>query len=174
MSVEDIFFRISKTWDGFEIGADDWVSIDVKFSANEIGIVIDAPFYNDPKPANEPGPTDGLWNYEVVEVFLVGDDGQYLELEFGPHGHYLMLWLTEPRKVVERLLSCRYKVSQLGAHWRGEVHFPRAYAPRHIHSYNAFAISGSGTSRRYLAWHPMPCTKPDFHQPKRFPLAKEL
>ena len=174
MSAQDVFFRLSKTWDGFDIAPDDWVNIDVKFSGNQIFILIDAPLYNDPKPVNEPGPTRDLWNYEVVEVFLVGDDDQYLELEFGPHGHYLMLWLSEPRKVVERTLSCRYTASRSDTRWRGEVHLARAHAPSHIHRYNAFAISGTGTSRRYLAWHPMPGDKPDFHQPKRFPLAKKL
>ena len=173
MTDEDVFFRISKTWDGLEVADEDWLYVDVKFSANEISILIDAPLHNDPKPPNDPGPTHGLWNYEVVEIFLVGDDGQYLELEFGPHGHYLMLWLAEPRKVVERKLSCRYAVSQSGARWRGEVYVPRAHAPIHIQRYNAFAISGSGNSRRYLAWHPMPGEKPDFHQPKCFPLAKK-
>ena len=32
----------------------------------------------------------GLWDYEVVELFLLNSDTEeYLELEFGPHGHYL-------------------------------------------------------------------------------------
>ena len=172
MSARDVVFRLSKTWNDLNIPAEDYVYIDVKFNSDEIEILIDAPLYNDPKPHTAPGPTDGLWNYEVVEVFLVGDDGQYLELEFGPHGHYLMLWLTQPRKVAERTLSCRYTVSQTNERWTGKVQFPRAHAPRRIHSYNAFAISGLGRSRRYLAWHPMPGEKPDFHQPEHFPLAK--
>jgi len=45
-------------------------------------IDVDAPLYNDPKsPTAQPGPVDGLWDYEVVEVFLLGSEQRYLEVE---------------------------------------------------------------------------------------------
>ena len=71
-----------------------------------ITLKVDAPFYNDPAP---PEPSDkksdidsknnkalmGLWDYEVVEAFfLCSKSEQYLEVEFGPHGHHLVLFLN--------------------------------------------------------------------------------
>ena len=43
---------------------------------------IKAPLYNDPPaPASPPGATDQLWDYEVVELFLMGAEERYLEVE---------------------------------------------------------------------------------------------
>ena len=51
---------------------------------------VEANFYNDAKPDAEPGYLMGLWDYEVVELFLLNSHTEeYLELEFGPHGHFL-------------------------------------------------------------------------------------
>ena len=99
---------------------------------------------------------------------MVGKAGQYLELEFGPHGHYLMLWLSSPRVVEARSLSCSYRVVSRGERWHAKAVIPAECLPRPIHRVNAFAISGLSESRTYLAWEPMPGPKPDFHQPNRF------
>ena len=37
-----------------------------------------------------------LWEYDVVECFLVGPDGRYLELELGAGGHFLALLFDAP------------------------------------------------------------------------------
>ena len=51
---------------------------------------VQAKFYNDARPDAQPGYLMGLWDYEVVELFLLNSQTEeYLELEFGPHGHYL-------------------------------------------------------------------------------------
>lgn len=48
------------------------------------------------------GSLDGLWDYEVVEVFFLGRAERYFELEMSPHGHYLALKLQGARNIVEK------------------------------------------------------------------------
>jgi hypothetical protein len=130
---------------------------------------IDAPFYGDPPPAARAGVCDGLWDYEVCEIFLVGSDNRYLELEFGPHGHYLALLLDGPRKVRSRDNRIQYHAERHGERWMGHAVVPAGLIPDPIHRLNLFAIHGTGAGRRYLAWSAVPGTHPDFHQPDSFP-----
>lgn len=55
--------------------------------------------YNDPPaPSSPPGATDELWEYEVVELFLMGSEQRYLEVEvcsFVSHTHD---FLTQGRR----------------------------------------------------------------------------
>ena len=44
---------------------------------DRLTIEMDAPYFDDPAPTDPIGTTWALWNYEVVELFLVGDDGRY-------------------------------------------------------------------------------------------------
>jgi hypothetical protein len=49
------------------------------------------PLFDDPDPPNElPGICPGLWDYEVVELFFANGHEQYVEIEVGPHGHWLV------------------------------------------------------------------------------------
>ena len=62
--------------------------INFKTGAENLEISIDSKFFNDKKPAEDPGYMMGLWDYEVVEVFLLNKETEeYLELEFGPYGY---------------------------------------------------------------------------------------
>jgi hypothetical protein len=36
-----------------------------------LSINVICPFFDDPPPQGEPGPTDKLWEHEVAEVFLL-------------------------------------------------------------------------------------------------------
>jgi hypothetical protein len=40
-----------------------------------------------------------LWRHDVIELFLLGPDKRYLELEFGPFGHYWFLELDGCRNI---------------------------------------------------------------------------
>ena len=52
-------------------------------------------FQSDYGKRDPPGSYYQLWDYEVVELFFLNSKtGRYLELEFGPHGHYLVLLLA--------------------------------------------------------------------------------
>ena len=83
---------------------------------------VDAPFYNDPAP---PEPSDkksdidskndkalmGLWDYEVVEAFfLCSKSEQYLEVEVGPHGHHLVLFLNGRKNIIKECLPIKWEV----------------------------------------------------------------
>jgi hypothetical protein len=130
---------------------------------------IDAPFYGDPAPVGRAGVCDGLWDYEVCEIFLVGSDSQYLELEFGPHGHYLALLLDGPRKILSHDNHLQYHAERHEGRWWGNAVVPAALVPDPIDRLNLFAIHGTGADRRYLAWSAVPGNQPDFHQPQSFP-----
>ena len=78
---------------------------------------IEAPLHDDAPPLGAAGSWDGLWDFEVVELFLLGSRERYLELECGPHGHYLVLQLQGPRQVRERGLALDYRVERTGDRW---------------------------------------------------------
>ena len=132
---------------------------------------VEAPFHSDPPPPGPPGPTDGLWNHEVVELFLVGGDPAptYVEIEISPHGHHLRLRLEGRRNIVESGLPLTFEASIRKDRWQGLVRLPRRHLPPTPHRLNAFAIHGQGASRRYLAWTPVPGPEPDFHRLDLFP-----
>ncbi len=138
-------------------------------SSAPLVVRIDAPFFGDPAPAGRAGVCDGLWDYEVCEIFLVGSDNQYLELEFGPHGHYLALLLNGPRNVLSRDNCLQYRSEIHGGRWSGHAVVPAGLVPDPIHRLNLFAIHGTDADRRYLAWSAVPGNQPDFHQPQSFP-----
>ena len=120
-------------------------------------------------PPNPTGSTWELWNYEVVEIFLVGANGHYLEAEFGPHGHHLLLKLDGPRQIAEKELPIPYNPNIQDKMWFADVRIPYKYLPKTTTHFNLFAIHGAGPKRVYQCYHPLPADKPDFHQPHRFP-----
>lgn len=178
---------IARTWDGEALGEAERVRVEMAAVDGEhLRIRVDAPFHDDPPPAGPPGPTDRLWEHEVVELFLAGvDSGRgvaYTEVELSPHGHHLVLRLEGVRRVVEQGLPLRYRCSVApaaggvggGHRWSGEALLPLRLLPprppgRTAFGVNAFAIHGSGAARRHLAAYPLPGERPDFHQPERFP-----
>ena len=79
-------FAIKTTWDGGDVGHDPAVVRLVKTGGGGFGLEIEAVFFNDP---GNPGgtvsePFLGLWEYEVVELFISNDGDQYVELEVCP------------------------------------------------------------------------------------------
>lgn len=134
----------------------------------DLVLSVDAPFHDDPAPDGAPGVTEGLWNHEVVEVFIAGPAG-YVEIELGPHGHQLVLVLTGVREATDQRPELVFDASIAGDRWTGEARVPRALLPEGPHRLNAFAIFGA-SQRTYLAWSPLPGPQPDFHQPDRFPV----
>lgn len=142
--------------------------------ARGLRITVDAPYHGDPPPAGPPGPTDGLWDFEVVELFVVGaadDEGRprYTEIELSPHGHHLVLELAGERNIVRRLLPLEYRAVVDGKRWSGEAILEGRFLPPPPYRGNAFAIHGRGAGRRYLAATPVPGERPDFHRVTCFP-----
>ncbi len=127
-------------------------------------MTIDAPLYGDPRPPQAPGRVDQLWEFEVVELFLLGEDSGYLELEFGPWGHYLALVLSGPRQVTRDDAQIGFSVSRGARRWTGHAVVERALLPAGLWAANAFAIHGVGAERTYAAAYPSSGDRPDFHR----------
>ena len=60
-----------------------------------------APFLGNQPPDFPRGRLWGLWEYEVLELFIAGANEEYLELEFGPFEHHLALYFEGERMLKE-------------------------------------------------------------------------
>lgn len=160
--------QIGGAWDGGALRGDERpVRLSWTLGDHVLDVAIDAPLYDDPAPQSAPGPTSGLWEFEVVELFLVGPGSRYLELEFGPRGHYLALSLEGVRQVAgEHRID--YRATRTPDRWHGLARVPRAQLSEPLVSWNAFAIHGVGAGRRYLAAQAVPGPQPDFHRLEEF------
>ena len=155
---------IEHTWDGIPIDADEAVSVVVSSTPSALLLEVEAPFHGDPAPEQPPGPVWKLWEHEVVEVFLLGADDEYLEIELGPRGHYLVLRLRGARNIIERNISLVSHTEIEGGRWRCRALLDPRHLPPDIDRVNCYAIHGRADDRRYLAWAPVPGDEPDFHR----------
>ena len=161
-----IDFEVQGTWDGKPLEAEEYARIGLRVDRARAALVltVDAAFYEDPAPEVQPGSVDRLWDFEVVELFLLGDDERYLEIELGPHGHFLGLCLAGRRNVIEAGIPIDFSVRRVAHTWKGEARISLEWLPSPIRAANAYAMHGVGNARRYLAAHPVPGDAPDFHQ----------
>ncbi len=169
---------IDRRWDGAPIASAERAGVTLATLAGGWEIVVEAPFHDDPPPEGSPGSTDGLWNHEVVELFVAvcgpSDRVRYTEIELSPHGHHLVLDFrgVRRRQAVVQPLSMTAGIE--GARWHARMALPLDALPPQPWRVNAFAIHGVGRHRRYLAAFPVPGERPDFHQPAAFPMAGGL
>jgi len=165
---------IASTSDGRPLDATERVVVRLRLDASVLRIAIRAPLHGDPPPPGPPGPTEHLWEHEVVELFVAGPRNEsgtvaYTEIEIAPGGHHLVLQLSGVRRVVASGLPMRLRTLRTSGHWLAAARLDRGLLPPRPWSANAFAIHGAADGRRYLAAHPLPGPAPDFHQPARFP-----
>jgi len=163
--------EVGHSWDGRPLPHDERAVVQVHGlapDAEEVRIDLVAPFAADPPPFAPPGPVDQLWGYEVVEVFVVGADGAYTELELGPYGHHLLLQLRGVRDVSAKLLPVAFEARRAGDRWAGSARVERALFPSEPVAVNAYRIHGVGAARRYEAHAPVPGDGPDFHRLEHF------
>ena len=146
-------FKVASLWDGTKLPESEQVSVAVNVDvlpSKEACLVIDveAPFFNDAKPASDaPLNLDGLWNYEVVEVFIKGRHDKYIEIEMGPHGHYLILACDGYRQCFSRRISPISYVAKISSdRWTAKMVCPIDLLPPPIeipgaeYSFNAYSI----------------------------------
>ena len=167
-------------------------------SLNDLGLKIDfkAPFMSNKRPPEPSGRLWGLWEYEVLEVFLAGAHDEYLELEFGPYEHYLALYFRGERHLINEMLE----LNSL-SFWHEEIfwggscllayhNLPPSFTDlgqettvdhisgqegndskdRVILGINAFwCFQDRLGKRKYCCAFPLPGASPDFHQPQQFP-----
>jgi hypothetical protein len=166
--------EIKTTWDNQSITDHEKVRLKLtRASPSSVRLDIDAPFYNDPAPQAAVGSLMHLWDYEVVELFLLGNDNRYLEVEFGPHGHYIVLLLDGFRNVIKHSLPLEpVRLGRTGdcehsRRWTASAVIPDEYFPQNVTKLNAYAIHGVDAARKYLALSPVPTGKfeqPEFHR----------
>ncbi|MBW2242541.1 MAG: hypothetical protein JRH01_11190 [Deltaproteobacteria bacterium] len=162
-------WKVATTWDGQPVSLQEEVALSLDWDEERAELRVDAPFHDDPPPFGPPGVKPGLWEYEVVELFLVGLDQRYLEIEIGPHGHHLVLELHGCRHAIREGLALALDVQREGNRWQATAGFPAAWLPAGLFAANAFAIHGEGRARRFLAASALPGPAPDFHQIACFP-----
>ncbi len=160
-------FELRRTWNDEPLRPDERVRLELRLGP-AIEVEVEASFHGDPPPSAPPGRCERLWEFEVVELFLLGRDEQYLELELGPHGHFLALRLAGRRRVVADDLPVEYAAERHGARWLGRARARVADLPPGLVAANAYAIHGQGAARRHLAWTPVPGPAPDFHRLEHF------
>ncbi len=161
--------HVSSTWNGSLLCEGAQTRLELKPLESEIALRVSAPFHNDPPPEGPPGSTDGLWDYEVVELFISGTANEeglvpYIEIEMSPHGHYLVLEFLGERQRVKTYTDVDYQAIIDGERWFGDMKLPRSWLPEGKLRCNSYAIRGQGRNRGYFAMRPMGGKKPDFHR----------
>jgi hypothetical protein len=159
---------IGQTWDGHALAEDERASVTLRLGDAELLVEVEAPFHDDPRPPEPAGARDALWDFGVVEIFLLGEAARYLEIELGPFGHHLVLQLRGARHIEASGLPLEFTAHRRGARWRGLARVPVAYLPPGLHACNAYAIHGPPERRRYLAAYPAEGSEPDFHRLESF------
>ncbi len=147
----------------------------VELSACDDGLELTASLPHQPAPRIPPAPRGArvanLWEYDVVECFLVGAGGRYLEVELGAGGHFLVLSFSAPRVRSDshETLHPALEFTTGASGWSARIGLDRAVVPPGIAALDAFVIAGGA----HLAYGSLPGPAPDFHQPARFVPARE-
>jgi len=174
MQTSPLRLEIARTWDGTAIDPAEIIGLELTVTGQDLQVAVEAPFHRDPPPKGPPGPTDALWEHEVVELFIAGEGTNYLEIELGPHGHHLVLMLADIRTPAASGLPIKFQATAHGTRWSGLALIPLAYLPPGPHRINATAIHGSGSQRRHLSVCALPGAAADFHQPAHFQISARL
>ncbi len=129
-------------------------------------------------------PVHGLWEKDVVEVFIRPDScDDYFEIEISPLGQYLDAHIRKPRIEVNWSWNSRLRrsvsIDSKKRTWHaflalpfepilgpcGSKRFPMVGDAWRV---NLFRTAGEGEKRDYLAWSPTFTPRPDFHVPSAF------
>ncbi len=145
-------FHITQTWDGLALAPDYEIHGEISSSPEGLHLTFVAPLFDYQSPKSPPGRCDNLWEFDVVEFFFLGDQEKYLEMEFGPQGHFLVLQLEGVRTPIDTSLHVDYtaKTTDQGQ-WVGEALVPSSLLPEGLHRWNAFAIWGKPPGRTHAA-----------------------
>ncbi|KAH7718746.1 Protein C33A12.3 a [Aphelenchoides avenae] len=149
-----------------------------------VRVNLEAPLFDEDEEPNEfsgicPGPRPAhknplqLWNYECVELFFANQKGHYVEVEVGPHGHWLVLLHKGYRDCFNKGEELELEVRNefQGSTWRCTFEIPLAYFPGGIRRFNAYALHTVDGVRHYEALHTVTdggLSEPDFHKLEYF------
>ena len=169
---EKLSIRVDRLWNGDQC-PDERVHcvFDLSITSEGLCVQTESPILHEqriPTEAAIGSRVEELWNFDVVELFLVGPGHQYLEIELGAGGHFLILCFDRIRhqskdyKNFQPILQF-HKTQQKT--WVSKLTIPWKIIPENLRALNAFMIS----SGQFLAYSPLPGDKPDFHQPDFYP-----
>ncbi|KAI9562679.1 hypothetical protein GHT06_010133 [Daphnia sinensis] len=160
--------EIKHTWNGTLLDSKDIVKLQIGTQSG-LGLIIqiDAPLYGDPRPPSPSGwPSNGLSSYEVIHLFLLGEnDTKTLELQFGPMGHYAVVFWTGRTQLADLEREITYRSAMYSNRWMGEALIPLAYLPPRVYKCNAHSAHGpQGNQRQVNSLYPANSNevRPDF------------
>lgn len=115
----------------------------------------------------------GLWNTDVVEIFLKRDDSNdYLEVQSSPLNQPFGLIIEEPRVKwhVPEVLDLAVSNITLGNTWKSTLSVGLNFIPGNSKRIigNCFACLGDIENREYFALNTNNEKNPDFHRPDLF------
>ena len=172
-SPQDVSLRVDKLWSG-GVCSDDrlWAQLNLSKQTEGLRVCVKAPMIHEQRVPDAPmgSRVEKLWEHDVVELFLVGPGHQYLELELGAGGHWLLLSFDSIRHRRDSFETFKpivkfKKTSEKS--WTSEIIIPWKMIPENLRALNVFAIMAG----QFMAMSPVPGDEPDFHQPDLFPQA---
>ena len=137
--------------------------------------------YLKPDPVTTTAETNGLWDWDVAEVFIGWDlknIGLYKEFEISPRGEWVDLDIDRdhPRPVVNWQWNSGFQVKtridKAQKIWYGEMKIPldqidrRPPKPGLEFRINLYRIQGPPPGRKFIAWQPT--NSPSYHTPTAF------
>ena len=160
-------FIIAQRWDGVALSEQERARVEVHWLKNgDLSIALDAPFANDPQPNCVKNACWKLWNFEVVELFLVGEGepAPYTEIEISPWGKHLVLQLLGSRNTIAKKLPLQILSLERGEkRWTAQAVISKKLLPKGDLKVNAYRVSGVEPNRHYHVMTPMVGPEPDFH-----------
>lgn len=126
----------------------------------------------------------GLWNFDVVEVFLqprreiTHFQAPYIELQVSPLNQGFNLNIIEPRKIYYTPLDLNFYhetfLAENETHygWETKLSVQLPEDVKYLFG-NCYACLGQGENREYFGLNLKPSSNPDFHCPDYFILMNE-
>jgi len=158
---------IARRWSGEAVAPHARVALAI--TGDWLEVRVDARLVGDPAPAGPPRALVGLWEHEVVELFVAGaphdDAAPYVELELGPHGHWLAWSFSGYRaRAGDVALAAPPEVTRNEDRWCAVARLPLAALPALPWRVNAFVIHGPPGAREHLVATALGGARPDFHR----------
>lgn len=113
----------------------------------------------------------GLWEYDVVEVFIKKEGNTYLELQVSRFEQPFALIIEKPREVFykPKELKTEFSSTNIGNTWKSLIKIPFSEIPGtgNILYGNCFSCLGHG-NRSFYGLNINTDSSPDFHRPELF------
>ncbi|CAG7836503.1 unnamed protein product, partial [Allacma fusca] len=159
MNGKPLEYKITTTWDNQTVDAKQVVTLNLSSAPEGLAIDIHCPFHNEKLPSAKSGRFSRLFDFEGVALFFLSSSTlNYLELQFGPGGHYLAYYLNGVRDVRnDSVIISNYEASinKEDDTWTGRAIIPTDVFPAGVDSFNAFSLHGKNP-KQYMALYPVP------------------